>query len=157
MFENIGQFVVKHRKGVFIGYLISILVAGVIGSGMFGSLKSQGYDDLSSDSAAVDQLLKSDFDTRDASAILVIDTFASIDDPQSVAAANDLLAQVAEEENIQSIVSYWNTGQESLKSFDGNAGLALVYFEPGLDTEEAAATAKVIQDTYEKESVGTRA
>lgn len=157
MFERIGHFVVQHRKGVFIGYLISILVAGVIGSGMFGSLKSQGYDDLNSDSAAVDQLLKSDFDTRDASAILVIDTFASIDDPESVAAANDLLAQVAKEENIESIVSYWNTGQESLKSYDGNAGLALVYFEAGLDTEQAAATAKVIQDTYDKESAGTRA
>jgi RND superfamily putative drug exporter len=157
VFERIGHFVVQHRKGVFIGYLISILVAGVIGSGMFGSLKSQGYDDLNSDSAAVDQLLKSDFDTRDASAILVIDTFASIDDPESVAAANDLLTNVAKEENIESIVSYWNTGQESLKSYDGNAGLALVYFEAGLDTEQAAATAKVIQDTYDKESAGTRA
>jgi RND superfamily putative drug exporter len=157
VFERIGHFVVQHRKGVFIGYLISMLVAGVIGSGMFGSLKSQGYDDLNSDSAAVDQLLKSDFDTRDASAILVIDTFASIDDPESVAAANDLLTNVAKEENIESIVSYWNTGQESLKSYDGNAGLALVYFEAGLDTEQAAATAKVIQDTYDKESAGTRA
>ena len=157
MFENIGQFVVRHRKGVFVGYLISVLVAGVIGAGMFGSLKSQGYDDLGSDSAAVDQLLKSDFDTRDASVILVIDTLASIDDPQSVTAANDLLAKVAEEENIESIVSYWNSGQESLKSFDGNAGLALVYFTKGLDSEQAAATAKNIQDTYDKESAGTRA
>ena len=117
MFEKIGQFVVRRRKGVFVGYLISVLVAGIIGAGMFGSLKSQGYDDLGSDSAAVDQLLKSDFDTRDASAILVIDTFASIDDPASVTAANDLLARVADEENIESIVSYWNTGEESFKSF----------------------------------------
>ncbi len=157
MFENIGQFVVRHRKGVFVGYLISILVAGVIGAGVFGSLKSQGYDDLGSDSAEVDRLLKSDFDTRDASAILVIDTFANIDDPKSVAAANELLTQVADEENIESIVSYWNTNQESLKSFDGNAGLALVYFAKDLDPEQAAATAKTIQETYDKESAGTRA
>lgn len=157
MFENIGQFVVRHRKGVFIGYLISVLVAGVIGAGMFGSLKSQGYDDLGSDSAAVDRLLKSDFESRDASAILVIDTFANIDDPESVTAANALLAKVAEEDNIESIVSYWNTGQESLKSFDGNAGLALVYFDKNLDSEQAAVTAKNIQDTYDKESAGTRA
>lgn len=157
MFENIGQFVVQHRKGVFVGYLISVLVAGVIGAGVFGSLKSQGYDDLGSDSAEVERLLKSDFDTRDASAILVIDTFASIDDPKSVAAANELLAQVSGEENVESIVSYWNTNQESLKSFDGNAGLALVYFDKNLDSEQAAATAKNIQDTYDKESAGTRA
>lgn len=157
MFESIGQFVVRHRKGVFVGYLISVLVAGVIGAGMFGSLKSQGYDDLGSDSAEVDQLLRSDFDTRDASAILVIDTFASIDDPASVAAANDLLDQVAAEDNIESIVSYWNTGEESFKSFDGNAGLALVYFDKNLDSEQAAATAKNIQETYDKESASTRA
>jgi RND superfamily putative drug exporter len=157
MFESIGKFVVSHRKGVFVGYLISVLVAGVIGAGVFGSLKSQGYDDLGSDSAAVDTLLKSDFDSRDASAILVIDTFASIDDPKSVAAANELLTQVANEENVESIVSYWNTYQESLKSFDGNAGLALVYFDKDLDSEQAAVTAANIQDTYDKESAGTRA
>jgi len=157
VFEKIGQFVVQHRKGVFVGYLISVLVAGAIGAGVFGSLKSQGYDDLSSDSAEVERLLKSDFDSRDASAILVIDTFASIDDPKSVSAANELLAKVAGEENIESIVSYWNTKQESLKSFDGNAGLALVYFDKNLDSEQAAATAANIQETYDKESAGTRA
>jgi RND superfamily putative drug exporter len=156
VFENIGQFVVRHRKGVFVGYLISILVAGVIGAGMFGSLKSQGYDDLSSDSATVDRLLRSDFDSRDASAILVVDTLANIDDPASVQAANELLAQVATEANVESIVSYWNTGQASLKSFDGNAGLALVYFDKNLDSEQAAATAKNIQDNYDKEFAGTR-
>jgi len=156
VFENIGQFVVRHRKGVFVGYLISILVAGVIGAGMFGSLKSQGYDDLGSDSASVDRLLRSDFDSRDASAILVVDTLANIDDPASVQAANELLAQVANEANVESIVSYWNTGQASLKSFDGNAGLALVYFDKDLDSEQAAATAKNIQDNYDKDSAGTR-
>ena len=157
MFESTGRFIVRHRKGVFIGYLISVLVAGAIGTGMFSSLKTQGYDDLGSDSAAVDQLLKSDFDSRDASAILVIDTLANIDDPSSVAAATELLAKVENESNIESIVSYWNTGEESLKSFDGNAGLALVYFDKGLDSEEAAATAKVIQETYDKESADSRA
>lgn len=156
MFESIGKFVVQHRKGVFAGYLISVLLAGVIGAGVFGSLKSQGYDDLGSDSAKVDQLLRSDFDTRDASAILVIDTFASIDDPTSVAAANELLAKVAEEEHVESIVSYWNTGQESFKSFDGDAGLALVYFDKNLDAEQAAETAKNIQDSYDKELASTR-
>ena len=157
MFESTGRFIVRHRKGVFIGYLISVLVAGAIGTGMFSSLKTQGYDDLGSDSAAVDQLLKSDFDSRDASAILVIDTLANIDDPSSVAAATELLAKVENESNIESIVSYWNTGEESLKSFDGNAGLALVYFDKGLDSEEAASTAKVIQETYDKESADSRA
>ena len=156
MFESTGRFIVRHRKGVFIGYLISVLVAGAIGTGMFSSLKTQGYDDLGSDSAAVDQLLKSDFDSRDASAILVIDTLANIDDPSSVAAATELLAKVENESNIESIVSYWNTGEESLKSFDSNAGLALVYFDKGLDSEEAAATAKVIQETYDKESADSR-
>lgn len=157
MFEGIGQFVVRHRKGVFVGYLISVLVAGVIGAGAFGSLKSQGYDDLGSDSAEVERLLKSEFDSREASAILVIDTYASIDDPQSGAAAYELLNQVADEENVKYIVSYWSTGQESLKSFDGEAGLALVYFDKDLDSEQAAATAKNIQETYDKESAGSRA
>ena len=157
MFHSLGTFVVKHRKRVFITYLITVVVTGVIGAGMFGSLKSQGYDDLGSDSAAVDSILREDFNATDASMILIIDTGDAIDDPASVAAATKITDDVAAQENVKSVISYWNSGNLSeLKSKDGKAGLAMVYFESEISDEAAAATASYLQTKYDQDQNGTR-
>ena len=155
MFDRLGQYVVAHRKGLMLGYLLAVVVAGVIGSGMFGSLKSQGYDDLGSDSAAVDTILKDEFSARDASVILVIDTGLSVDDAAATADATEIINKVSAEDNVSSIVSYWTSNKPAeLKSRDGNAGLALVYFDKDLTDEEAAATAEHLQNTYDEMSGG---
>ena len=157
MFHSLGTFIVKHRKRVFITYLITVVVTGVIGAGMFGSLKSQGYDDLGSDSAAVDSILREDFNATDASMILIIDTGDAIDDPASVAAATKITDDVAVQENVKSVISYWNSGNLSeLKSKDGKAGLAMVYFESEISDEAAAATASYLQTKYDQDQNGTR-
>lgn len=157
MFHSLGTFVVKHRKRVFIAYLITVVVTGVIGAGMFGSLKSQGYDDLGSDSAAVDSILREDFNATDASVILIIDTGNAIDDPASVATATKITDEVAAQENVKSVVSYWNSGNLSeLKSKDGKAGLAMVYFESEISDETAAATASYLQTKYDQDQSDSR-
>ena len=157
MFDRLGSFVVNNSKKILVGYLIAITVAGIVGAGMFGSLKSQGYDDLGSDSAAVDTILRKDFDAHDASAILVIDTGSNIDSEVSKAAATEILANVSKEKNIESIVSYWSSGNPTeLKSKDGNAGLALVYFNKNISESESAATAAHIQETYDKATGSNR-
>ena len=157
MFHSLGTFVVKHRKRVFITYLITVVVTGVIGAGMFGSLKSQGYDDLGSDSAAVDSILREDFNATDASMILIIDTGDAIDDPTSVAAATKITDDVAAQENVKSVISYWNSGNlAELKSKDGKAGLAMVYFESEISDETAAATASYLQTKYDQDQNDAR-
>jgi len=157
MFHSLGTFVVKHRKRVFITYLITVVVTGVIGAGMFGSLKSQGYDDLGSDSAAVDSILREEFNATDASIILIIDTGNAIDDPASIAAATKITDDVAAQENVKSVISYWNSGNLSeLKSKDGNAGLVMVYFESEISDETAAATALNLQTKYDQDQNDTR-
>lgn len=124
---------------------------------MFGSLKSQGYDDLGSDSAAVDSLLREDFNATDASVLLIIDTDNAIDDPASVAAATKITDAVATEQNVESVVSYWNSGNPNeFKSKDGNAGLVLVYFESDISDEEAADTALNLQTKYDLAKSDTR-
>lgn len=124
---------------------------------MFGSLKSQGYDDLGSDSAAVDSILREDFNATDASIILIIDTGNAIDDPTSVAAATKITDDLAAEENIKSVISYWNSGNLSeFKSKNGKAGLVMVYFESEISDETAAATALYLQTKYDQDQNGTR-
>lgn len=124
---------------------------------MFGTLKSQGYDDLGSDSAAVDMILQDDFNATDASILLVIDTGKSVDDAASIIAADKIMQDVAAEDNVESVVSYWNSGNLSdFKSKDGNAGLVLVYFDSEISDEEAAATALNLQTKYDQTQSDTR-
>lgn len=124
---------------------------------MFGTLKSQGYDDLGSDSAAVDVILQDDFNATDASILLVIDTGKSVDDAASIIAADKIMQDVAAEDNVESVVSYWNSGNLSdFKSKDGNAGLVLVYFDSEISDEEAAATALNLQTKYDQTQSDTR-
>ena len=51
MFMRLGSFIVRRRKSVLITYIISILIAGAIGSLSFSRLDSGGYSDLNSESA----------------------------------------------------------------------------------------------------------
>lgn len=151
MFERLGHFVVVRRKAILATYLISLVIAGAVGSGVFANLKTQGYDNLNSDSARVDSILTSDFKTQDASALLIIDGPVNVDDPAARAKAEKIIAKVSVEPHVEKVTSYWNSGQSpALRSTDGNAGLVLVYFTDGLSESDVDKTAAHIQETYDK-------
>ncbi len=150
MFERLGHFVVNRRKAILAGYIVSLVIAGAVGSGVFANLKTQGYDNLSSDSARVDSILKADFNAQDASALLIIDSQTSVDDPTARANAEKIIAKVSVEPNVEKVSSYWNSGlSAALRSTDGKAGLVLVYFTSGLSDSEIDTTAAHIQETYD--------
>ena len=157
MFERLGHFVVQRRKAILAVYVVSLVIAGAVGSGVFGNLKTQGYDNLSSDSARVDTILKSDFNDRDASALLIIDSSKNVDDPVARANAEKIIAKVSVEPHVEKVTSYWNSGQSpALRSTDERAGLVLVYFTQGLDPELVDKTAAHIQATYDMSDGDTR-
>lgn len=157
MFERLGHFVVIRRKSILAVYLVALVFAGAVGSGVFANLKTQGYDNLSSDSARVDSILKNDFNNQDASALLVIDSQKNVDDPIARSNAEKIIAKVSVEPNVESVSSYWNSGQSSaLRSIDGKAGLVLVYFNKDLSSAEVDKTAAHIQATYDNSMSDTR-
>ncbi len=152
MFDRLGHFVVRRRKSILAVYLVSLVIAGGIGAGVFGNLKTQGYDNPHSESARVDTLLKSDFNSEEASAVLIIDSPTSADDSSTETAANDITTQVAKIANVEKVISYWNTGKlASLKSTDGKAGLALVYFNKDISPEVASSTAAQVQADFDSQ------
>ena len=61
MFEKLGHGLVRRKKSVFVLYLVAILVAGAIGSGVFSRLDSGGYNDPNSDSAKAYKYLQDVF------------------------------------------------------------------------------------------------
>jgi len=150
MFDRLGHFVVRHRKGVLAGYLVSIVLAGAIGSGMFGALKSEGYDNPGSESAQVQTILKTQYHSNDPDVTIIVDTKANVDLPQSTKTALSIINNVSHESGVASVVSYWTSGKPAtLRSTDGEAGTVLVYFSKGLAHENLLKLAAHLQDKYD--------
>lgn len=150
MFQRIGRMVVKRRKAILATYLIFIAVAGGVGVGVFGNMKSQGYDNPASESAQVDELLRNDFQIRDASVAFIVDLPQPVTSAASQAAVSEIAAEVAQEPHVETVLTYWTAGQPaSMISTDGKATVISIYFDKQLDSETASNLAGDIQDRYD--------
>ena len=81
MFEKLGHLLVRRKKSVFVTYLVAILLAGAIGSGVFSRLDSGGYNDPNSDSAKAYKYLQDVFKVEDPSVVLVVESKTNANDP----------------------------------------------------------------------------
>lgn len=157
MFNRIGNFVVRHRKTVLAAYLIFIVAAGAIGSGIFKNTKSQGYDNPKSDSAKVDVLLRDDFKVLDPAVVFIVDSKTDVTDPANKATVDGIVSELTTEPNVDKVETYWSTGnQESMLSRDGKATIVSIYFTPGLDPEALSNSAGEIQHKYDGDRNGAQ-
>ena len=131
MFEKLGNFVARRRKGVFILFILGILVSGGLGSQAFSRFDSGGYSDPASDSAKVAEYLEDTFDERNPSLVMAVHTKGgSVNDPEVVTSAKELESQIRNDSNTDKVISYWSSGNSPfLKSKDGTSGLMFVYFK----------------------------
>ncbi len=152
MFEKLGNFVAKRRKGVFILFILGILVSGGLGSQAFSRFDSGGYSDPSSDSAKVAEYLQDTFNVPNPSLVLAVQSKSgSVDDPAVVADAQSLESQIRNEPDTDKVISYWSLGNSPfLKSKDGNSGLMFVYFKT-TDFTETEKLGGIYQEKYDGE------
>jgi RND superfamily putative drug exporter len=131
MFEKLGNFVAMRRKGVFILFIIGILVSGGLGSQAFSRFDSGGYSDPASDSAKVAEYLQDTFDVRNPSLVMAVHAKGgSVNNPEVAASAEELESQIRNDSNTDKVISYWSSGNSPfLKSKDGASGLMFVYFK----------------------------
>lgn len=150
MFERLGYFVSRRRKGVFLLFVIGILMAGGLGSQAFSRFDSGGYNDPGSDSAKATTFLKETFDVKDPSLVFAVNSKGkSIDDPEVVTSAQALEAKLRNEPSAAKVVSYWSAGNAPfLKSADGTSGLMFVYFKTS-DFTESDELGGVYQEKYD--------
>jgi RND superfamily putative drug exporter len=154
MFMRLGSFIVGHRKGVLITYIIAILIAGGIGSLSFSKLDSGGYSDLNSESAKAANYITDTFKVADPVALLVVDAGTrSVDDPAVVAEAASFEKEVAATKGIKRTLSYWSAGgAPTLKSTDGQAAFIFIYADiENYDIDGYGAVGKVISENFDGE------
>ncbi|MFM8352361.1 MAG: MMPL family transporter, partial [Actinomycetales bacterium] len=144
IFGRIGAFCARHRWPVLIAYIALVGVCGYLGTQSFAVLKAQGFTDPGSDSVAAANALEQRFDTRAPSVILAIASPDGVD--QVASEATMLLDDIAAIPGVDSVTSYWNSGQqEGLRSPDGTTGQAIITFDPDANL---ATVAKEITDNY---------
>lgn len=137
LFYRLGMFVAKRKLSVLIGYLISMVIFGTFGFQVFGAMQSYGFNDPNSDSSRAAQILIDEFGVTDPVAILAIETPSGVD--VDAAAATKLLNDVAQLDDVKSVISYWSTGgAPTLLGSDGRTGQAIVIAEDGIDTANLA-------------------
>jgi len=152
MFMRLGSFIVGHRKSVLITYIITILIAGGIGSLSFSRLDSGGYSDLNSESAKAAHYITDTFKVQDPVAILVVDAGSrSVDDPAVVAEAASLEKEVAATKGIKRTLSYWSTGAvPSLRATDGKAAFIFIYADiENYDFDGYGAVGKIVAEEFD--------
>ena len=156
MFEKLGRFIVRRRKGVLTIFLLSTLAAGAIGSLAFGKLDSGGYSDPQSESAKATTYIIETFKVQEPIITLVVDSKTSVDDVQVAASASALEKEIRSVKGISKTFSYWSTGgAPTMRSTDGKAGFILVYADLKLDDFDGfSSLGKVVQARFDGDYKG---
>lgn len=155
MFEKLGHFAVRRKKIAVITFVVSILVAGGIGSQVFNRLDSGGYSIASSDSYKVYTYITDVLKESDPAIVVMVDAATSVDDPTVAARALALEKKMGAEEGVSKTLSYWSAGgAPSLKSSDGNAAYILIYGDGEAFSPESQDLGKIFQQNYDGEVDG---
>ncbi|WP_396024812.1 MMPL family transporter [Actinomadura sp. 9N215] len=144
MFTALGRLAVRRARLLLFGSLVAFAAAVILGGGVFGSLKSGGFDDPGSDSARAAETLKHEFDAGTADILLVVTADGGdVDSPEAAAAGRALTAGLTRVEGIDQVQSYWGPGSPpSLRSGDRGSALMLAR-APGEDEAQSAAVQRV--------------
>ena len=157
MFESLGNFIVRHRKSIVILYTVGILIAGGIGSLVFGRLDTGGYSNPASDSEKARIYLQDTFKVKDPAVILMIDSDVPANDPSVVAKVQKLESKIAQEQGVVQTLSYWSAGlNPAMLSTDGKAGFLFIYGKSAGFDEETEGLGKFFEEKYAGERDGLR-
>ena len=149
MFNKLGSVIVAKSKLIFAIYLIAVILAGGIGSAVFGKLDSGGYSDPKSDSAKAFTYLTDVFKVKDPAVVLVVETKDGITNPSAITSATNLENQIKTESGVDSTLSYWSAGgAPSLKSTDGKSAFLFI-FSDDVDWDNVQSLGKEIQTKYD--------
>ena len=121
----LSRVVVRHRILILVLTGLSVVLAAVVGFGVFGQLSSGGFNDPASESTKAGALLEDRFGAAGPDLVVVASTRdgSSITAPQAAAAGTELAARLADQPGVEKVVSYWEVRAPALMSQDGSSAL----------------------------------
>jgi RND superfamily putative drug exporter len=128
MFAGLGRFVYKRRWSVLIAGFVFLLLSGVFGTSVFGSLKPGGFNDPNAESTKALQSM-TDKLGRDDTSLIVLFTAKdgmTIDNPSYKQAVENTLAKINSKPGVSTITTYYNSGAPQLVSANKQSTYAIV-------------------------------
>ncbi len=150
MFTKLGNLIVRRRRSVLVATLLGLVVAIVLGAGVFSALTNGGFDDPSSESTRAIEALDEEFDTASADLVAIVTADGGDVDAEEVVTAGIALTQeFAAIDGTDDVASYWSLGSPApLRSVEGDRALILMRF-PGAEEDPArGATIETIIEEY---------
>ncbi len=155
LFERLGELVVRRARLVVLLFVGGVIVAGVVGSQVFGALASAGYNDPGSESARAAAVLAEEFGTSEPILVMAVTAADGVDDPAASAGARALVAEIEGTPGVADVVSYWTSGTPpALRSQDARIGQVIVHAEPDATTVERTEVAAAVTAAVGAERAG---
>jgi uncharacterized membrane protein YdfJ with MMPL/SSD domain len=127
MLRKLGAAFYRARWLVLVTSLIVVVGMALYGFGLFGSLKSGGFTDPSSESTRAQALLDSKLGGATADVIVLMSSNTlNASDPAFANAAKGVLATLQARPEVRSVNSYYSTGSTQFISRDGHETFAVV-------------------------------
>ncbi len=142
-FERLGHWIFRHRRSTLAVGTVLLVIAGVVGFGVFPRLLGGGYDDPNSDSAAVARILQDEFGSPDSDLVIDLAFPGSAATPEAAAAGTALSTRIADVSDVLRVTDYWSTGATALLSADGNSSVILVTFDPNAPRQPSEITDEI--------------
>lgn len=127
MLTRLGLFTVRRRRWVLSATLVFFLAAAALGTGAFGVLKTEGFDDPSSESARAESLLEDHFGGGEPNVVLVLSALGQdVGDPAVTSEGSAFTERLEAIDGVDNVVSFWSLGNApTLRSTDGDTALVL--------------------------------
>lgn len=148
--QRFGALVADRPRTVLALFVVAVAVMGVLGSGLFPRLGSEGYDVPGSESDRVRTALSTTFGVRDPVAVVAVEVAAGVDSPEGAAKATSLVQSLSRTAGVSDVVSYWTSGRPpAMRGNDGRTGQVLVQ-AAATGGDERAAVAQRVREAVAK-------
>lgn len=126
MFRALGRFLVRRRNLVLVSTLVVAVAAAIAGAGVFDRLSAGGFENDEMESARAGEFLLDNYGIGDPNIILLVSTEGSVNDPDVVDAGLEVGRRLADDPDVEQVVSYWTAGRApALASDDGSKALVV--------------------------------
>lgn len=134
---TVRSIAVRFRWTIIVAAIIVAGLAGGFGADVQSQLKSGGFEDPGSESDEVRAILDEQYGTGDPDVVMVVSAAAgTVDDPDVVAAADEIATALAAHPGVEQVASYWSLGSPPpLRSTDGDKAMILAQLSGSEDDE----------------------
>ncbi|MGW8453715.1 MMPL family transporter [Streptomyces niveus] len=146
MFDRIAELAIRRARLVLVVAAVAVALMGAVGAGAFSVLKGGGYDDPASQSSRAGKVIEEKFGGETNLILLVRTAEGRVDSPAADRSGQALVADLKAENDLDNVLSYWDTDSPDLRSEDGREAIVLAHVK-GEKTEQEER-AKALIDTY---------